>query len=139
MVFEDEFMDKQSEIIALFKDAAGDSVEMIYVFIYYDAYSSMITSAFMVNGTRCGNLDAGISDEVNNDILDIVEVEIIPELEGICEKYNKPMPQEFRYIYNVKSGAFDADYRYEKDINEITEYDPGIAAQVWMGSLFEEK
>ncbi len=139
MVFEDEFMDKQSEIIALFKDAAGDSVEMIYVFIYYDAYSSMITSAFMVNGTRCGNLDAGISDEVNNDILDIVEEEIIPELEEICEKHNKPMPQEFRYIYNVKSGAFDADYRYEKDINEITEYDPGITAQEWMESLFEEK
>ena len=139
MVFEDEFMDKQSEIIALFKDAAGDSVEIIYVFIYYDAYSSMITSAFMVNGTRCGNLDAGISDEVNNDILDIVEEEIIPELEEICEKHNKPMPQEFRYIYNVKSGAFDADYRYEKDINEIPEYDPGITAQEWMESLFEEK
>ena len=49
------------------------------------------------------------------------------------------MPQEFRYIYNVKSGAFDVDYRYEKDINEITEYNPGIAAQEWMGALFEEK
>lgn len=139
MVFEDEFMDKQSEIIALFKDAVGDSVEMIYVFIYYDAYSSMITSAFMVNETRCGNLDAGISDEVNNDILDIVEEEILSELEEICIKHNKSMPQEFRYIYNVKSGAFDADYRYEKDINEITEYDPGIASQEWMESLFGDK
>lgn len=108
-------------------------------FIYYDAYSYMITSAFMVNGTRCGNVDAGVSEEVSNDMLDIVEEEIIPELEEICEKYNKPMPQEFRYIYNVKSGAFDTDYRYEKDINEIPEYDPGIAAQEWMQSLFEEE
>ena len=87
MIFEDEFMDKQSEIIALYKDA--------------------------------------------------VEEKILPELEEICEKHNKPIPQEFRYIYSVKSGAFDADYRYEKDINEIEEYEPGIAAQEWMELVFK--
>lgn len=137
MIFEDEFMDKQSEIIALYKDAVDESVETIYVFVFYDEYSSMITSAFTINENRCGNLDAGISDEVNNDILDAVEEKILPELEEICEKHNKPIPQEFRYIYSVKSGAFDADYRYEKDINEIEEYEPGIAAQEWMELVFK--
>ena len=137
MIFEDEFMDKQSEIIALYKDAVDESVETIYVFVFYDEYSSMITSAFTINGNKCGNLDAGISDEVNNDILDAVEEKILPELEEICKKHNKPMPQEFRYIYSVKSGAFDTDYRYEKDINEIEEYEPGITAQEWMELVFK--
>lgn len=68
---------------------------------------------------------------------DAVEEKILPELEEICEKHNKPIPQEFRYIYSVKSGAFDADYRYEKDINEIEEYEPGIAAQEWMELVFK--
>lgn len=138
MGFEDEFMDKQSEIISLYKEAVNDKVEVVYIFIFSDEYSSLITSAFKVNGTRCGNLDAGISDETNDEIFDIVEEEIIPELEGICEKYNKPMPQEFRYIYNVKTGTFDVDYRYEKELSEIDEYEPGIAAQEWMELVFGE-
>lgn len=136
MFFEDEFMDKQSEIIALYKDVVNENVETIYVFVFYDAYSSMSTSAFMVNGIRCGILDAGISDEKNNDILDIIEEEIIPELEEICEEHSKPMPQEFRFIYDVKTGALDADYRYEKELSKIEEYDPGIAAQEWMELVF---
>lgn len=55
--------------------------------------------AFNIDGRVLGNLEAGISGETNDEIFDIVEEEIIPEFDEICEKYDKQMPQEFRYIY----------------------------------------
>lgn len=103
--------------------------------MFNDAYTSWITSAFKVNGTVLGNLDAGISDEIDDEIVDVLYEEIIPELEEICKKYNKTMPQEFRYIYNVKTGAFDAEYRYEKELSAIDEYEPGITAEEWYNSF----
>ena len=36
MCFEDEFMDKQSEIISLYKEAASAKSELLYVYIYND-------------------------------------------------------------------------------------------------------
>lgn len=92
----------------------------------------METCAFGVDGDVLGNLDAGVSDEDIFRIFDIIEDEIIPELEDLCKEYNKPMPQEFRYVYKVISGEFDAVYRYEEELVTIDDYDPGIEAQRWM-------
>lgn len=132
MVFEDEFMDKQAEIVSLFKDEVNGATEAICIFLYNDEYSSMTASVFKVNGVIVGNLDAGISDEKNEEIYNVID-DIILELEEIHQKYGKPMPVEFRLIYNTVTGAFDAQYRYEKDLDE--DYECGIEAQNWFDSL----
>lgn len=133
MVFEDEFMDKQSEIVSLFIDEINDDVSTLYLFFYNDECSFMMTSAYRVNGNVVGNLDAGVSDEKDDEIYNVICDEIFPELQAIHQKYNMPMPVEFKLIYNTVSGAFDAEYRYENDINE--DYECGIEAQHWMDSF----
>lgn len=133
MIFEDEFMDKQSEIISLFNDEINDNVSCIYLFFYNDEYSFMMASAYKVDDRVAGNLDAGVSDEKDNEIYEIILDEIFPELQEIHERYDKPMPVEFRLIYNTVSGAFDAEYKYEADLDD--DYECGIAAQDWLDSF----
>ncbi len=133
MVFEDEFTDKQSEIVSLFADEINDGVSTIYLFFYNDEYSFMMTSAYNFNGKIVGNLDAGVSDKKDDEIYEIICNEIFPELQEIHQKYNMPMPVEFKLIYNTVSRAFDAEYRYEKDLDE--DYECGIEAQHWIDSL----
>lgn len=95
----------------------------------------METCAFGVKGSILGNLEAGISDKDILEIFDVIEDEIIPELEDICKEYDMPMPQEFRYVYNVASGAFDSNYRYGEELSALEDYDPGIEAQKWIDSF----
>ena len=133
MIFEDEFMDKQSEIISLYNDEVNDNVSCIYLFFFNDEYSFMMASAYRIGDRITGNLEAGVSDERDNEIYDIIIDEIFPELQEIHERHNMPMPLEFRLVYNTVSGAFDAEYKYEKDLDE--DYECGIAAQNWIDSL----
>ncbi|MBP3414098.1 MAG: hypothetical protein J6L81_02725 [Clostridia bacterium] len=135
MVFEDEFMDKQSEIISMYNDEINDNVKSIYLFIYNDESQFMMASAYKVNDRVVGNLEAGVSDERDDEIYDVICEEIFPELQEIHEKYNMPMPAEFRLTYNTVSGSFDAEYRYEKDIEAEEDYNCGITAQNWIDSL----
>ena len=127
MIFEDAFTEKQSEIISMFLEVIGDNVDTIYVFIQSDEWSAMETCAFGVKGSILGNLEAGISDKDILEIFDVIEDEIIPELEDICK--------EFRYVYNVASGAFDSNYRYGEELSALEDYDPGIEAQKWIDSF----
>ena len=133
MVFEDEFMNKQSEIISMYKDEVNNNVTVIYLFFYNGENQFMMASAYKVNDRVVGNLDAGVSDERDNEIYDVLCEEIFPELQEIHEKYNIPMPVEFKIIYNTVTGSFDSEYRYENDLEEV--YDCGISAMNWINSL----
>ncbi len=133
MIFEDEFMDKQSEIISLYNNEINDKVSCMYLFFFNDENQFMMASAYKVNDRIVGNLDAGVSDEKDDEIYDIICSEIFPELAEIYEKHSKPMPVEFKLIYNTVTGSFDADYRYENDLED--DYNCGITAQNWFDSF----
>ena len=134
MIFEDEFTNKISEIIYLTKEAVNDSTEAIYYFLYCDEYGSFETVRFKVNGIITGkNIEAGVSDDKLGEISDIVNDEIIPELEEIFKKANKEMPLEYKLAYNIKTGAFDVDYKYANDIGD--DYADFEEAEKWFKTL----
>ena len=35
------------------------------------------------------------------------------KIKEICAKYEKPVPTEIKMYYDVKTGKFNADYKYE--------------------------
>lgn len=134
--FHDEFMDKQSEIISLFKEAINDETDTIYVFLYNDDCCYSFACAFDVNGKKnTGYIKAGISGETIDEISNIILMEILPEMEEICNSHKQAVPVEFRYVYNNKTGAFDANYRYEYEISKIKDYFPGTEAREWFNSF----
>ena len=107
MCFEDEFMDKQVGNYFFVQEAASAKSELLYVYIYNDDSQSLIASAYRVDEKVVGNVKAGVSDEIDNKIYNIITEEIMPELNEICQRYNREIPVVFKYTYNLKTGSFD--------------------------------
>lgn len=45
-------------------------------------------------------------------VLDIINDDI-EKIEELCKEYEKDMPTEMKLIYDVKSGSFKAEYKYD--------------------------
>ena len=45
-------------------------------------------------------------------VLDILN-EDIEKIKNLCKEYQREMPTEMKLIYDVKSGRFKAEYRYD--------------------------
>ena len=93
---------------------------------------SLIASAYRVDEKVVGNVKAGVSDEIDNKIYNIITEEIMPELNEICQRYNREIPVVFKYTYNLKTGSFDSEYLYAKDVAE--DYECGTEALKWIKS-----
>lgn len=100
--------------------------------IYHDDSQSLIASAYRVDEKVVGNVKAGVSDEIDNKIYNIITEEIMPELNEICQRYNREIPVVFKYTYNLKTGSFDSEYLYAKDVAE--DYECGTEALKWIKS-----
>ena len=74
-------------------------------------------------------------DMVNNQVKAYTQRNGKYEQVDVYEDNDMPMPQEFRYVYNVASGAFDSNYRYGEELSALEDYDPGIEAQKWIDSF----
>ena len=56
----------------------------------------------------------------------------MPELNEICQRYNREIPVVFKYTYNLKTGSFDSEYLYAKDVAE--DYECDTEALKWIKS-----
>lgn len=132
MAFEDEFMNKISEIISLYAKRVDTSVIEIYLYIYNDEAQSTLTYAFKKNDKLVFFKEAGLSVEQDNDFYDIIFDDILPELEEICAENDRPMPYEMRIQYNM-SGKLDVKYKYKDEI--IDNYNCDQEGYNWIHSF----
>ncbi len=112
-VFEDVFMDFQSSLISLCLEATGDRVDKIYAYCSNEKKSKMFNVFFEVKNTVKTLNMIGISDEMQIQLLKIGTKDL-PKLDKLCEEYNRPVLRELKMIYDVKTGKFDASYKYEE-------------------------
>lgn len=132
MAFEDEFMDKISEIISLYAKRVDKSVSKIYLYIYNDEAQSTLTYAFKKNDKLVFFKEAGLSEEQDNDFYDIIFDEILPELEDICINSDRPMPFEMKIQYNL-NGKVDVKCKYKDEIAK--NYDCDREGYNWIHSF----
>ena len=114
------------------KSCSPCELQLLYVYIYNDDSQSLIASAYRVDEKVVGNVKAGVSDEIDNKIYNIITEEIMPELNEICQRYNRDIPVVFKYTYNLKTGSVDSAYLYAKDVAE--DYECGTEALKWIKS-----
>ena len=110
-IFEDEFTDLQADYISLCLEFTEKKVDEIYVYIYRNDGMRMFNAFFTKNGKFVSTADIADDDFVY-EFLD-VGMDDIHKFVELCEEFGKPCPNEFKLIYNVNSGSFDADYGYE--------------------------
>ncbi|EGT3606049.1 DUF600 family protein [Clostridium perfringens] len=134
-VFEDEFMDLQSEFVSLCLELVGNNVDNIYIYISIEEKSKMF-NAFFRKGEELKSLNQLNID--NSLIMQFLKLgtEDIEKIKNICNKYNAPIPSEMKMSYDVSNGKYNVDYKYESICSEKT----GISAgEIFMKWFMENK
>ncbi|MDF1507812.1 DUF600 family protein [Robertmurraya sp. DFI.2.37] len=121
--FEDRFSELQADMISICMEYIEERADKVYV--YASCEESVISSKFFylinnkyvkphkVNDALAnGDERYNVSSERQFMVLDILN-EDIEKIKELCLDYEKDMPTEMKLIYDVKSGKFKAEYKYD--------------------------
>ncbi len=110
--FEDEFTDKQTEIIAMCMEAVDGNADKVYAYGSIEKTSRMFNVFYLVNGkTQMLNAFGVPGDRIFQYLR--LGMEILEEMKEICERHDRPVPTELRMIYDNKTGEYDGYFQYE--------------------------
>lgn len=134
-VFEDEFMDLQSEFISLCLELTGKTVDNIYIYISIEEKSKMFNAFFRVGNELKSLNQLNINNSLIMQFLKL-GTEDIEKIKKLCNDYNMPIPSELKMYYNVNTGKYNVDYKYESICSTKT----GISAgEIFMNWFMENK
>ena len=133
-VFEDEFMDVQASIISLCLEVTRKKVDKVYAYCSNEKYCKMFNAFFSVNGEVKELDELEVPDRLAFQFLKL-GIEDIEKMDAICKKYNMPAPTELKLFYDVKSGKFNADYKYEGVCTEETGIDQDDVFLEWIAEV----
>ena len=132
--FEDAFMEEQSELIALCLEAVGNKADKVFAYASIEKKSQAFNAFFQV-GNEIKTLSLmGIDNDIEIELLEIGTNDL-DKIRRVCEKYNMPIPTQMKMIYDIRTGKYDADYRYD----EICSAETGIGSYTefvtWMNEI----
>ena len=133
-VFEDEFMDVQASIISLCLELTGEKVDKVYAYCSNEKYCQMFNAFFVINGEVKTTEQLKIPDDLAFQFMGF-GLEDIERLNTVCKKYNMPAPTELKLYYDVKSGKFNADYKYEEVCSGNTDIDQDDIFLEWIAEV----
>ena len=133
-VFEDEFMDLQSALISLCMEVTEQKISKIYVYCSNEKKSKMFNAFFDVNGEIKTLNQLGVPNNLAFQFLKL-GTEDLEKLDGICKKYNMQIPTEMKLYYDVSSGKYTAEYKYEEVCSSKTQKNSGEVFLEWLNEI----
>lgn len=121
--FEDEFMDLQADLINLCLEATEKKVNKVYAYVSIEEKSKMFNAFFDVNGEVKTLNQLGLSNSLINQLLKLGTGDL-EKIKSVCKSFNKPIPTEIKMYYDVNTGKYSADYKY----NEVCSARTGVSA-----------
>ncbi len=129
--FEDAFMDFQSSLISLCLEVTENNVDVIYAYCSNEKKSKMFNAFVCVDGEVKTISQLGVQRSRVFQFLQVGTVDL-EKLDKLCEEYNKPVPREIKMIYDVKTGKFDASYKYEEVCGPKSDKSSGEVFMEWL-------
>ena len=121
--FEDRFSELQADMISICMEYVEDRADKVY--LYGSCEEGMISSSFfyLINNKYVeshkvndalenGDERYDVSTERQFTVLNIINDDI-EKIEELCKEYERDTPTELKLIYDVKSGGFQAKYKYD--------------------------
>ena len=133
-VFEDEFMDLQAGLISLCMEVTEGKVDKIFVYGSNEKKSTMFNAFFEVDGKIKTMSMLGVSRELAFQFLDL-GIEDLEKLDAIGAKYNRPVPTELKLYYDVHTGKFRSEYKYEEVCSAKTGKAAGDVFNEWIAEM----
>lgn len=119
-VFEDVFMDIQTEMVQIGVDLVGnisERVEKIYILgVFGEKFRSQSSNVFFKVGNRIlsnGKVTIRGGFASLNTFFDEEQDQMFL-IKQACESYGRPVPYEIRLVYDLLTEEFEAEYGYEE-------------------------
>jgi hypothetical protein len=121
--FEDIFSELQADMISICMEYVEDRADKLYVYasceegIISSSFFYLINNKYVKSHKLNDALENGeerydVSTERGFMVLDIIN-ENTEKIKVLCKEYERDMPTEMKLIYDVKSGNFKAEYKYD--------------------------
>ena len=121
--FEDRFSELQADMISICMEYVEDRADKVYVYASREEGVTSSSFFYLINNKyverhklndALENEDKryDVSTERQFMVLDIIN-DNVDKIEELCKLYKRNMPTELKLIYDVKSGNFKAEYKYE--------------------------
>ena len=111
--FEDKFMDIQAGLISLCLEVMENEVDKVYAYAFMDDTVTMFNAFFEKNGKVLTLNQFHVDLETAMQFLSIGTADL-EKIITLCEEEGRQIPTEIKMCYDVKTGKYNADYRYGK-------------------------
>ncbi|WP_026652171.1 hypothetical protein [Butyrivibrio proteoclasticus] len=121
-VFEDYFSELQADMVDICLEYVENYADMIYIYcscepkmlsadVFY-RINNMCLRKHKINDAPGEHPEYFTTIDNQKAVIQVL-IEDLKSIQELCKKHNRPMPTEMKLYYNVKTGGFDADYKYE--------------------------
>ncbi|CAN7274755.1 DUF600 family protein [Peribacillus frigoritolerans] len=121
--FEDIFSELQADMISICMEYVEERADKVYVYasceegIISSSFFYLINNKYVKSHKLNDSLENGeerydVSTERGFMVLDIIN-ENTEKIKVLCKEYERDMPTEMKLIYDIKSGNFKAEYKYD--------------------------
>lgn len=134
--FEDKFMEIQTGLISLCLEVTESKIDKIFAYASIEKKSTMFNVFFERDGKVLTinqlNIDRGIVME----FLKIGTTDL-EKIKKICEQNEIQTPTEIKMYYDVKTGKYNADYKYNEVCSDKTGISSGEVFMKWYNEIKE--
>lgn len=135
--FEDKFMEIQTDLISLCLEVTGNKVDKIFAYASIEKKSTMFNAFFEKDGKVLTinqlNIDRGIVMQFLK--IGTTDLEMIKKT---CEQNEIQTPTEIKMYYDVKTGKYNADYKYDEVCSDKTGMSSGEVFMKWYNEIKEK-
>ena len=115
--FEKQFSELQADMISICLEYSERKCETIFIHIICENESVFANFFFRINGimrkkAKLNDAESSVSMARQKEALSIITKDT-RKIIDLCEKNGRPVPTEFKLVYDVASGSLQADYSYE--------------------------
>ena len=120
MIFEDQLMEIQSDMISLSLEYVENKAEIVYIYVVLEDGLVSFDVFYKIGGfiSEKSDVNEYLSEKINDsdDIqFSLLEygIEDAEKIEVLFEENSKEVPTEIRLVYDVKNNSLKSNYRYD--------------------------
>lgn len=133
-IFEDVFMDLQSEFVSLSLEIIEDKADIIYIYISIEEKSKMF-NAFCKSDSEIKTLNLmGLDKSLVMQFLRL-GTEDIDKIKKLCNEYGMKIPTQMKMMYHVHTGKYNVDLKYESICSSKTGVSAGEVFATWVQEI----
>ena len=120
MIFEDQLMEIQSDMISLSLEYVENKAETVYIYVVLEDGLVSFDVFYKIGGfiSEKSDVNEYLSEKINDsdDIqFSLLEygIEDAEKIEVLFKENSKEVPTEIRLVYDVKNNSLKSNYRYD--------------------------